>query len=103
MIEESYHWWSGNVEYTLARLNTLPSREGAAFNEIPRPESITPLDPTWILFVRMQVETNPERMQQAYAKLLRIQETLLGVFEFKVFDRRTWDTRDTERNLKGTA
>lgn len=62
---------------------------------MPLPESATPLVPFWLLEVHAQVESKPELIQSAQDRLAQTRQRLLGVFEFKVFDRRAFDTRIT--------
>lgn len=60
---------------------------------IPVPESAAPVVPFWLLEVHAQVESKPELIQSAQDRLAQTQQRLLGVFEFKVFDRRAFDSR----------
>jgi len=48
-----------------------------------------------MFFIKSQVldDNSPEKMQKAQDGLMAIREELLGVFDFKVFDRRAHDTR----------
>lgn len=48
--------------------------------------------------MRAQVESKPELIQSGQDQLAQTQKRLLGVFEFKVFDRRAFDTRIMSRN-----
>ncbi|KAM7186952.1 hypothetical protein V8F20_011181 [Naviculisporaceae sp. PSN 640] len=93
-IEESYHWWHNGLEYALVQ--TLPLPPGTDANVVPNMAGITPMLPFSLLFVRIRVESSPERMQQAHAQLEAARRALVGVFEFKVFDRRCHDTRNIE-------
>lgn len=86
-IEESYKWWHNNLEYALTRILLIPQ------GQTPTIESLQPLAPFWILYVRVQTDSNPERMSQSHVSLSAVRERLLGVFDFKVFDRRAHDTR----------
>jgi len=63
---------------------------------MPDPATLEPLAPFWILYVRIQADSNPERMQQAHAQLSRLRDRFLRVFDFKVLDRRALDTRNIE-------
>ncbi|KAK3340016.1 mediator complex, subunit Med18 [Lasiosphaeria hispida] len=92
-IEESYQWWLNNAEYALTR--TYPLAPGSQ-QEVPNLTGLEPLAPSWVLYVRVQVDSNPERMQQGHAQLSRVRDRLLRVFDFKVFDRRAHDTRIME-------
>ncbi|KAK0704644.1 mediator complex, subunit Med18 [Lasiosphaeris hirsuta] len=92
-VEESYQWWLNNAEYSLTR--TFPLAPGTQ-QEVPNMAGLEPLAPFWVLYVRIQVDSNPERMQQGHAQLSRVRDRLLRVFDFKVFDRRAHDTRNME-------
>lgn len=93
-IEESFHWFFNNLEYVLIRTFQLPA--GANPQMVPDLSTITPLVPFWLLYVRIQVESAPERMQEAHAQLETARQALIGIFDFKVFDRRVHDTRIME-------
>lgn len=93
-IEESFHWWFNNLEYALIRTFTLPA--GTNPQLVPDLGTIPATFPFWLLYVRIQVESAPERMQEAHAQLENARQALIGIFEFKIFDRRTHDTRIME-------
>ena len=93
-IEETFHWFHNNLEYALIRTFEMPA--GTNFQMVPNLSTILPFASTWILYVRIQVESVPERMQEAHVKLEGARQDLLGVFDFKVFDRRVHDTRIME-------
>jgi len=66
--------------------------------QVPNPSSLEPVGLIWVLYVRAKIDslppTNmPDRMTQGQTHLVQIRERLLGVFDFKVFDRRCHDTR----------
>ncbi|KAK3386879.1 mediator complex, subunit Med18 [Podospora didyma] len=91
-IELSYQWWLNGVEYALVSIFRVPV-DPEAPNKIPALPDLKPFAPIWMLYVRVQIESNHERMQQAYVQLQQAQKDLVGLFEFKVFDRRVHDTR----------
>ncbi|KAM7220846.1 hypothetical protein V8F06_003740 [Rhypophila decipiens] len=94
-VEESYHWWHNGLEYALVQ--TLPVPAGTDLdNYIPNLAGVTNWPPFAILFVRIQVESTPDGMQQAHARLENARKALIGVFDFKIIDRRTHDTRIME-------
>jgi mediator of RNA polymerase II transcription subunit 18, fungi type len=95
---ESYHWWLNNIEYVLSKVHTIPADAYSQETAIPDLDSATPLAHFWILEVRAQVESKPELIQSGQDRLAQTQKRLLGVFEFKVFDRRAFDTRIMSRN-----
>ncbi|KAK3321234.1 Med18 protein-domain-containing protein [Cercophora scortea] len=89
-VEESYNWWLNNVEYALTRISIVPpSDPPAPPQQVPNVAALQPLAPYWILYVRVQVESTPERMQHGYGLLKQALKDLSGIFDFKVFDRRT--------------
>ncbi|KAL2133440.1 hypothetical protein VTI74DRAFT_2326 [Chaetomium olivicolor] len=101
LLEESYHWWRNDVEYALTRTFVIsldPNTDDSPSQQISNPASLEPATPFWILYVRTKVDSTssasmPERMKQAQAVLVQVREQLLGVFDFKAFDRRCHDTR----------
>ncbi|KAK3684188.1 mediator complex, subunit Med18 [Podospora appendiculata] len=96
-VEETYSWWLNNVEYALTRLSIVPpSDPPAPPQQVPSVAALHPLAPYWILYVRVQVQSTPERMQHGYGLLTQALKNLSGIFEFKVFDRRVHDTRNME-------
>ncbi|KAK0651164.1 mediator complex, subunit Med18 [Cercophora newfieldiana] len=86
-IEESYKWWQSNLEYALTRIFPI-SPESA-----PTMATLKPVAPLWFLYVRVQNDSSPDRMKEGHAALSAVRERLLGVFDFKAFDRRVHDTR----------
>ncbi|KAL2260273.1 hypothetical protein VTK26DRAFT_5759 [Humicola hyalothermophila] len=106
LVDESYHWWLNDVEYTLTRtfIAALDSSDQAASQQqVPNIAGLEPPADFWLLYVRSRVESTPERMQQAHAQLVRIREQLMGVFDFKVFDRRCHDSRVQPQGAQGPA
>lgn len=103
LVEESYHWWLNSVEYVLARSFVLPwDADVAPMQQIPKLASAEPIAPFWILYVRASVKsaapaTIPEHVRKAQAHLVQVRAQLMGVFDFKAFDRRCHDTRIQER------
>ncbi|KAK4101795.1 hypothetical protein N658DRAFT_424939 [Parathielavia hyrcaniae] len=99
IIEESYSWWLDGVEYTLNRMFQPASLDPAP--SVPHLASLEPFAPFWVLLVRAKVDslpaaTMPARMKQGQAHLVQARDRLLGVFDFRAFDRRCHDTRIQE-------
>ena len=86
-IEESYKWWLDNVEYSLTKYIPIPP------GQAPNLAALEPVAPFWILYVCSQNDSSPERMKESQIALGGVRERLLGLFDFKVFDRRAHDTR----------
>lgn len=93
-IEESFHWWFNNLEYAMVRTFPLPA--GTDPQMVPDISTISPFASFWLLFVRIRVESTPERMQEAHAQLESARQALVGIIEFKIFDRRVFDSRIME-------
>ena len=100
-IEESQSYFRDNIEFTFVRYYPLPpsgaEQQLQQSSPLPPWEDISLQDPAgkWLLFVKVHVadDNSPEKMQKAQEQLMVIREELLGVFDFKVIDRRAHDTR----------
>ncbi|KAH8892479.1 hypothetical protein GQ53DRAFT_822695 [Thozetella sp. PMI_491] len=98
-IEETYKWYRDGLEFTLSRVYGLnpdllspPDQDGPA---LPPLSQLDPILPSWTLIVRtIAPDSTPAQVQQAVAQLHEIHAKLMGVFEFKLFDRRVHDTRN---------
>ena len=104
LVEESYHWWFNDVEYSMVRTYLIsldPNPQTAG--QVPSLAGLEPIGDFWLLYVRTRVEATPDRMQQAQSQLQQIRDQLLGVFDFKVWDRRAHDTRIMEQPTQGPA
>lgn len=77
-------------------MQNLPLPAGTDLKVVPNMAGVTPMLPFSLLFVRIQVESSPDRMQQAHVQLEKARKALVGVFDFKIFDRRCHDTRNIE-------
>ncbi|KAK4233112.1 hypothetical protein C8A03DRAFT_19742 [Achaetomium macrosporum] len=103
LVEESYHWWLNDVEYILTRTFVVALGPNPVISqETPNLASAEPVAPFWILYVRTRAEspspaTMPEHIRKCQAQLVQVQGKFMGVFDFKVFDRRCHDTRIQER------
>ncbi len=109
LIEESHLWWLNGIEYEMVRMymvepapdpgapQQVPNAKLGAPQQIPNPSSLEPVGLIWILYVRAKVDIPAsnmlDRMKQGQTHLVQIRERLLGVFDFKVFDRRCRETR----------
>ncbi|KAK4456613.1 hypothetical protein QBC42DRAFT_280895 [Cladorrhinum samala] len=91
VYEESYDYRSGKLTYSLTKQWLIDPSVGT--DEIPNLATADEFAPFWLLHVRAVVESKAEAMQQAIARLAAVREELMGVFEFKAFDRRALDTR----------
>lgn len=100
-IEESYTWCRDSVEYTLERMYIYPGedplvpiRQTEPRTFLPAFSDLRPLSSNWMLRAKAFVsEPTPERMAQAAGALAAARADLLGVFNFRQFDRRVHDTR----------
>ncbi|KAK3898524.1 hypothetical protein C8A05DRAFT_18914 [Staphylotrichum tortipilum] len=114
LIEESYLWWLNGIEYEMVRMYMVdpdpnpgapqPGPTPGAPQQVPNPSSLEPVGSIWILYVRARVDPHPpsnmlDRMTQGQTHLAQIRERLLGVFDFKIFDRRCRDTRIQEARI----
>ncbi|KXJ96645.1 mediator complex, subunit Med18 [Microdochium bolleyi] len=119
MIQESYTFVRGSVEFVFTQYYHLPDAAmralstGSGPSPTPAPGSsssssspaptlpawadLRPVDPArkWILSVRLSVveDNQPEKMQKATDELLAVRGEMERLFEFKVVDRRVFDTR----------
>ncbi|KAL5606944.1 hypothetical protein BROUX41_003318 [Berkeleyomyces rouxiae] len=66
-------------------------------SHLPAQDALECTDPMqrWFLYVKMHVldDSRPDEITRAAEKLQAVQRELEGAFEFKHFDRRTWDPR----------
>jgi len=108
-VEESYSFFRDNIEYTLTRYLQLPPGATSGTGPLPLPawDALTPVDPAgkWVLWVRTHVveDTTPEKMHRALDELVAVRDgELHGVFDFKVLDRRAYDTRVSQVPISTT-
>ncbi|KAJ9149471.1 Mediator of RNA polymerase II transcription subunit 18 [Pleurostoma richardsiae] len=101
-IEESHTYFRDNLEFTILRYHSLPQDQQSSGAPAPRSslppwDTLATQDPAgkWLLLVRAHVaeDTSPEKMQKAHDELTAVRDELLGVFEFRILDRRVHDTR----------
>ncbi|KAI1076364.1 mediator complex, subunit Med18 [Whalleya microplaca] len=96
-IQESYAFVRENVEFVFSRYYRLPDSPGRPVAALPAWTDLRPLDPAqkWVLNVKLNVpdDSQPEKVKKAHEELLAVKAELEKVFEFKVIDRRVFDTR----------
>ncbi|KAI5925962.1 mediator complex, subunit Med18 [Camillea tinctor] len=99
LIQQNYSFARDNVEFVFTRFYHLPEPQGRPVPTLPAWEDLRPADPAqkWVLTVRLNVydDSQPEKIQKANEELLVVQTELEKLFEFKVIDRRVFDTRIT--------
>lgn len=97
LIQETYAYVRTNVEFVFTRSYHLPDSPGRPVATLPAWADLRPVDPAqkWILNVKLTVEeeNQPEKLQKANKELLAVKEELEKLFDFKVVDRRLFDTR----------
>ncbi|ORY64501.1 mediator complex, subunit Med18 [Pseudomassariella vexata] len=100
MIQETYTYVRETIEFSLNRYYYLPSsslEQSAPSPTLPPWSDLRPLDPSrkWTLHVKLNVieDTQPEKMRKAAEELMNVKGELDQLFDFKVLDRRIFDTR----------
>ncbi|KAH7040187.1 mediator complex, subunit Med18 [Microdochium trichocladiopsis] len=123
MIQESYTFVRGSVEFVFTRYYHLPdaamrslstASSAAPGHPSPTPQphqqqpqgpaptlppwdDLRPVDPAqkWILSVRLSVveDNQPDKMQKATDELMGVRAEMERLFDFRVVDRRVFDTR----------
>ncbi|KAI1506379.1 mediator complex, subunit Med18 [Biscogniauxia marginata] len=97
LIQESYSFVRGNVEFVFSRYYQPPESQGRPVPVLPAWTDLRPVDPAqkWVLNVKLNVtdDTQPEKMKKAGEELMAIKMELEKLFDFKVLDRRVFDTR----------
>ncbi|KAH9907842.1 mediator complex, subunit Med18 [Xylariomycetidae sp. FL2044] len=97
LVQERYTFVRDNVEFVLSRYYHLPDSPGRPVAILPAWQDLRPVDPAqkWVLNVKLSVvdDAQPEKMKKASEELLRVKAELDKLFEFKVLDRRVFDTR----------
>ncbi|KAI0013161.1 mediator complex, subunit Med18 [Xylariaceae sp. FL0662B] len=96
-IQESYSFVRENVEFVFSRYYHLPASPGRPATALPPWKDLRPLDPArkWVLNVKLNVpdDSQPEKVKKANEELLAVKAELEKLFDFKVIDRRVFDTR----------
>lgn len=102
IVEEShdvYHRDDPLLEFSLVRHYTLPaSFQGSPSGPLPAFDSLERVDPAgkWALWVRYHVRDDgaPEKIKAARDALLKVRDELAPCgFDFKVLDRKVYDTQ----------
>jgi mediator of RNA polymerase II transcription subunit 18, fungi type len=97
MIQESFSFVRTNVEFTFTRFYHLPDSPGRPVATLPQWTDLRPVDSAqkWVLNVKLNVaeDNQPDKMQKANEELMAVKAELDKLFEFKVMDRRVFDTR----------
>lgn len=98
-IHETYSFIRGNEEFTLSRYYYLPGPLGQTppAATLPPFQDLKVVDPArkWTLNVKMNVmdDNQPEKMKKAHEALMKVKIELDQIFDFKIIDRRIFDTR----------
>ncbi|CAJ2511700.1 Uu.00g073250.m01.CDS01 [Anthostomella pinea] len=97
LVQESYSFVRGNVEFVFSRYYHLPDSPGRAVTVLPAWADLRPVDPAqkWVLNVKLNVpdDSQPDNVKKATEELMAVKAELDRMFDFKVVDRRVFDTR----------
>ncbi|KAI0965379.1 mediator complex, subunit Med18 [Xylaria arbuscula] len=97
VIQESYSFNRGDLEIVLSRYYQLPESPGRPIVHLPAWDDLRPVDPAqkWVLNIKLNVaeDGQPEKLTQANEELMRNKAEFEKLFDFKVVDRRAFDTR----------
>ncbi|KAI1454726.1 mediator complex, subunit Med18 [Annulohypoxylon moriforme] len=99
MIQESHSFVRENIEFVFSRYYHLPDSPGRPVTTLPAFADLRPVDPAqkWVLNVKLNVldDNQPDKVKKASEELLDVKAELEKLFDFKVLDRRIFDTRIT--------
>lgn len=99
MIQETFSFVRENIELVFSRYYYLPESPGKSvpLTSLPAWSELKPVDPArkWVLNVKLNVmeDNQPDKMKKATEELMSVKVEFDSIFEFKVVDRRTFDTR----------
>ncbi|KAI8634422.1 mediator complex, subunit Med18 [Xylariaceae sp. FL1651] len=97
LIQESYSFNRGDVEFLFSRYYHLPDSPGRPVQHLPAWADLRPVDPAqkWVLNVKLNVsgDGQPEKIRKANEELMRVKVEFEKLFDFKTIDRRVFDTR----------
>ncbi|TGJ83251.1 hypothetical protein E0Z10_g5524 [Xylaria hypoxylon] len=97
LIQESYSFNRGDLEIVLSRYYHLPESQGRPIAHLPAWNDLRPVDSAqkWVLNVKLNVaeDGQPEKLAKANEELMRNKAEFEKLFDFKVVDRRVFDTR----------
>ncbi|OTB03471.1 hypothetical protein M426DRAFT_178372 [Hypoxylon sp. CI-4A] len=98
IIQESYAFVRENVEFVFSRyyrINLEENNSPAA--TLPAWADLRPVDPArkWVLNVKLNVldDSQPDKVRKANEEILAVKAELDKLFDFKVIDRKAFDTR----------
>ncbi|KAI1485648.1 mediator complex, subunit Med18 [Biscogniauxia mediterranea] len=99
LIQQSYSFVRENVEFVFSRYYHLPESPGRPVPVLPAWKDLRPADPAqkWVLNVKLNVpdDSQPEKIRKANDELMAVKAELEKLFDFKIIDRRVFDTRIT--------
>ncbi|KAI1164779.1 mediator complex, subunit Med18 [Nemania serpens] len=97
LIQETYSFTRGDLEIALSRYYHLPESPGHPVAHLPAWADLRPVDSAqkWVLNVKLYVaeDGQPEKLAKANEELMRNKAEFEKLFDFKVMDRRVFDTR----------
>lgn len=99
MIQESYSFIRENIEFVFSRYYHIPEppSPGQPVKSLPAFDNLRPVDPAqkWVLNIKLNVleDNQPDKVRKASEELLRVRIELEKLFDFKILDRRIFDTR----------
>ncbi|KAI1820117.1 mediator complex, subunit Med18 [Xylaria intraflava] len=97
LIQESYSFNRGDLEIVLSRYYYLPESRGRPLQLLPAWTDLRPVDlaQKWVLNVKLNVteDSQPEKLAKANEELMRNKAKFDKLFDFKVIDRRAFDSR----------
>ncbi|KAI0809562.1 mediator complex, subunit Med18 [Xylaria sp. FL0064] len=97
LIQESYSFNRGDLEIVLSRYYHLPESPNRPIAHLPAWADLRPVDPAqkWVLNVKLNVaeDGQPEKLAKANEQLMRNKAEFDKLFDFKIVDRRVFDTR----------
>ncbi|KAI2463507.1 mediator complex, subunit Med18 [Annulohypoxylon bovei var. microspora] len=97
MIQESYSFVRDNIEFVFSRYYHLPESPNRPVATLPAFTDLRPVDSAqkWVLNVKLNVldDNQPDKVRKASEELLGVKAELDRLFDFKILDRRVFDTR----------
>ncbi|KAI0156365.1 mediator complex, subunit Med18 [Xylariaceae sp. FL1272] len=97
LIQETYSFIKGDVEIVFSRHYHLPDSPSRPVQHMPAFGELRPVDSAlkWVLNVKMNVteDSQPDKLRKANEELMRVKAEFDKLFDFKLVDRRVFDTR----------
>ncbi|KAI1121344.1 mediator complex, subunit Med18 [Nemania abortiva] len=97
LIQETYSFNRGDLEIVLSRYYHLPESPGRPIPHLPPWDDLRPVDSAqkWVLNVKLYVadDGQPEKLVKAHEELMRYKTEFDKLFDFKIVDRKAFDTR----------